>query len=998
MRKMAKKILAFVLAGAMTLSMTSVSMPTVAATGSGSATNSWLKKVSVEKTMDGTFFSATGFAAANVNDRSAYKEGDAEYAVVTDEYSFFEAISGAQNGEIKVIELRSDLNLGWNELSEDVKNDWSDFIQPFKDSENLAGVPVGNPVLIETGISDVKINMIDGLTVFSQDGSTIKHAQIILESEVNDFIIRNIKIDEVWEWDDWRPSGYGSTGGKGNHKRTGWACMKLNGCKNVWIDHCSFGLGFDGCLDMENGAEGISITWCEFGDLDTSKGSMIYRTAMYLEEIYQQSKVDKDVESFVMYGIMRDNGMSVQDVMDYMCYHSKCHLVGAGDKDTWLIPVEDENGEFKYDYSDGKKYTQAEVDRGLGSYVGEQFPTTLTTVDYEKTDANELIEMTMAYNQYYNMGQRVPMIRGGVGHMFNCYVNDEMSERTNAMLQRRNEAGKTISSLIGEAKGTASKLERCINARNGASIAADTCVWDNVSQPVIGSEYQKNDTANMNAPYHTYFTYNYSLVVNSSVKRSSTSETYVGNSYDNDGDNEFTKGMEWYDKSTIKEGGFSWSNLAIKNAYRAEGITDKAVALANYDKLTYDYQTFPLEEVQTNTDKYSGAYQVVMTAEDWLKTTYDASFTAKTVEEVGAVVEATGVAISQETANIFIDEDEYLQLTATILPYNATVSQGAVEWSSSDETVAKVLDAGLVIPQNYGKATITAKLGNFTASCEVSVEKSIKSLEIVDVPETVYTGDIFKLNVKITPEDVMDDTVLWDSLSTRYKVLDVNNGVVQALKAGKGGIQATSNLKGNRLDSTATMVSKNITAVDPAVPVTGVAMAQDVVTIELDSSGVAVATGAAVANVLPADATNQKVYWSVSDENIATIDENGVITPVTKGSVVVTAKTMNYGYEATCAAVITGKAVDVPTPPTPPVNDVTPGDVNLDGDVTLDDANLALKAALGIGADLTGDALVAANVNLVDGVTLDDANMILKLALGIPVDLPKAKLTEMLGL
>ena len=39
---------------------------------------------------------------------------------------------------------------------------------------------------------------------------------------------------------------------------------------------------------------------------------------------------------------------------------------------------------------------------------------------------------------------------------------------------------------------------------------------------------------------------------------------------------------------------------------------------------------------------------------------------------------------------------------------------------------------------------------------------------------------------------------------------------------------------------------------------------------------------------------------------------------------------------------------------------VLKGDVNLDGDVTLDDANAALKAALGI-TDLTGDNLTAAD-------------------------------------
>ena len=41
--------------------------------------------------------------------------------------------------------------------------------------------------------------------------------------------------------------------------------------------------------------------------------------------------------------------------------------------------------------------------------------------------------------------------------------------------------------------------------------------------------------------------------------------------------------------------------------------------------------------------------------------------------------------------------------------------------------------------------------------------------------------------------------------------------------------------------------------------------------------------------VTPEDATNQKVDWSVSNQEVATIDETGVLTAVTNGIVTVTA-------------------------------------------------------------------------------------------------------------
>ena len=40
--------------------------------------------------------------------------------------------------------------------------------------------------------------------------------------------------------------------------------MQLVTCKNVWVDHCDFIDGVDGCLDIKTGSDNISITWCRF--------------------------------------------------------------------------------------------------------------------------------------------------------------------------------------------------------------------------------------------------------------------------------------------------------------------------------------------------------------------------------------------------------------------------------------------------------------------------------------------------------------------------------------------------------------------------------------------------------------------------------------------------------------------------------------------------------------------------------------------------------------
>ena len=711
--------------------------------------------VKTEESINGSFLSVSGFAKGNISDRSMYGEDSSEYRTVSTPYEFFQAINDAQNGLVKVIEITNDLNLGWLELDDNVKNDFPNMIEAYTGSLTSSATPVSNPVLIESGISCVTFNNIDGLTIFSKNGSSIRHAEIKFNSGVNDVAIRNLNFDEVWEWDDWRPSGFGSYGGHGNHKRTGWSFIKINGCNNVWIDHCSFGIAFDGNIDIENGSSGITISWCTFGDTDTSQSSMIYRTAQYLEAIYQQSKTDSSVSSFAAYGIMRDNGMSVEQIMQYMGFHSKCHLVGSGDKDTWYYPVLDADGNIQYDPVTGLIIKEA---------------------DTSKTNANERLRLSLAYNQYTNMGQRVPMIRGGVGHLYNCYINDmSFAEISNVINSDPKGTGKTIRKQIEEAGGTVVLLTRGMDARDEASIAADTCVYYGSSEPIVGSEFQDSDRSNLNGAYAGYFGYNHALIVNSSVQKYGEDSAYVGSSWDNNGNNPFVA-YKWYDHSTI--GNFSWGQ---------EG-----------DSLSYDYKTFPLTDVKTNTDAYSGSGKLDMTNKDWTSISYSDDFKIKTVDK-SSEIPIENISLNKTKAKLYIDKNEYLQLTEQLVPSNATLADDTLTWTSADESVASVSESGLVTPKNYGTTTITVTTNNgLKAECKVSVEKSVSSIKI-NAPENIHVGDEFYLTADILPADVDINTVKWGVSGGKLQLLDADTGLVRAIAAGTATVYATSNQAGNRI-------------------------------------------------------------------------------------------------------------------------------------------------------------------------------------------------------
>ena len=83
-----------------------------------------------------------------------------------------------------------------------------------------------------------------------------------------------------------------------------------------------------------------------------------------------------------------------------------------------------------------------------------------------------------------------------------------------------------------------------------------------------------------------------------------------------------------------------------------------------------------------------------------------------------APIAITGVTVAPKTATLSLSGTTTEQLTATLAPSGAT---GTVAWTSSDDTVATVSNAGLVSAVAVGTATITATCEGKTDTCAVEV-------------------------------------------------------------------------------------------------------------------------------------------------------------------------------------------------------------------------------------------------------------------------------------
>lgn len=161
------------------------------------------------------------------------------------------------------------------------------------------------------------------------------------------------------------------------------------------------------------------------------------------------------------------------------------------------------------------------------------------------------------------------------------------------------------------------------------------------------------------------------------------------------------------------------------------------------------------------------------------------AYSAKTTVTVSKSVALTGISLSKTSASL--NKGGTLDLSVNYKPADTTDSK-TVTWTSSNSSIASV-SAGKVTAKAPGTATITAKVGNKTATCKITVKAPITSLSLSKTAVTVEIGKTAGLSVSFAPANTTDSkTVTWTSSNT--KVATVSNGTIKGVAAGTATITA----------------------------------------------------------------------------------------------------------------------------------------------------------------------------------------------------------------
>jgi uncharacterized protein YjdB len=319
-------------------------------------------------------------------------------------------------------------------------------------------------------------------------------------------------------------------------------------------------------------------------------------------------------------------------------------------------------------------------------------------------------------------------------------------------------------------------------------------------------------------------------------------------------------------------------------------------------------------------------------------------------------------------ATTIASDNGILQITANVLPANAT--NKTITWSLTSGTdKASISSTGLVTALDNGTAVAKASANDgsgvygiltITISNQVIPVTSITIAGESGRSLITVIGGTLQLSASVLPSNATNKTVTWSISSGTDKASISSTGLITALDNGTSIAKAVAN-DGSGVYNVITITISNQVIPVSSVTVTGAggvsAISSDNGTLQLS------------ANVLPVNATNKTVIWSISSgTEKASISSSGLITALDNGTVTARATTNDgSGVYGILVITISNQVI--------PVSSVTVTGAGGISTITTENGSLQLSAAI-LPANATNKTVTWSISNGTDKATISSAGLV----------------------
>lgn len=164
---------------------------------------------------------------------------------------------------------------------------------------------------------------------------------------------------------------------------------------------------------------------------------------------------------------------------------------------------------------------------------------------------------------------------------------------------------------------------------------------------------------------------------------------------------------------------------------------------------------------------------------------------------------------------------------------------------------------------------------------------------------TLKVGEVAKLTAIITPQNATNQNLVWESRNDLVATVD-NDGNITAISPGYVLISVIA-IDQKQTASCIVSVKEKTSEV---IPVSGIYIDKDSLTLTVGS------TEKLAAIILPQNATNKNVIWESRDNSVATVDNNGNVTAIAPGYVLISVTSEDQGETGYCMVSVKDKATE----------------------------------------------------------------------------------------